>query len=129
MKKFNPFDRVLIRANNKAYWFADFYDHLDNDDKLHWCIAGSVVKDEDILPYNEETKYLHNTVGEFTEWVPKKGEPILVRDMDNERWTIRIFIGMEGKYFVGVTDPETPHSSCSWIQAKPYINPFKEQND
>ena len=124
MQKFTVFEPVLIRDGNNARWFANFYDHPDS--KGHWCITGAFVTDENILPYNEETKHLHNTVGEFTKWKPKKGEPILVRDMDNERWTLRIFIGMEGDYFVGVTDPETPHSSCSWIQAKPYINPFKE---
>ena len=126
MKKFNVFDPILVRSSNAASWFADFYDHLVDGGRGHRCITGILVKDENILPYNEETKHLHNTVGEFTKWVPKKGEPILVRDMDNERWTLRIFIGMEGEYFVGVTDPETPHSSCSWVQAKPYTNPFKE---
>ena len=126
MKKFNAFDPVLIRISKHDRWTADFYDYPSDNSEEHWTVAGSLVLDSDILPYNEETKHLHNTVGEFVKWVPKKGEPILVRDMDNERWTLRIFIGMEGEYFVGVTDPETPHSSCSWIQAKPYINPFKE---
>lgn len=126
MKKFNVFEPVLIRTSKHNRWTADFYDYPSDNSEEHWTVAGSLVSDSNILPYNEETKYLHNTVGEFTKWVPKKGEPILVRDMDNERWTLRIFIGMEGEYFVGVTDPETPHSSCSWIQAKPYTNPFEE---
>ena len=126
MKKFNAFDPVLVRANSNMQWHADFYDYMADGDKGHWCIASALVKDENILPYNEETKHLHHNVGEFTKWVPKKGEPILVRDMDNERWNVNIFIGMEGEYFVGITDPEVPHLSCNWVQAKPYINPFKE---
>jgi hypothetical protein len=126
MQKFNVFDPILIRIHSEDEWTADFYDRPNYPCNEHYTLTGSIIADKNILPYNEETKYLHGTVGEFTKWVPKKGEPILVRDMDNERWTIRIFMGMEGNYFVGITDPETPHSACSWVQAKPYTNPFKE---
>ena len=126
MQKFNVFDPVLIRNTKYDRWTADFYDYPNDNNVEHYTVAGSLVSDSDILPYNEETKHLHNNVGEFVKWEPKKGEPILVRDMDNERWTIRIFMGMEGNYFVGITDPETPYSACSWVQAKPYVNPFKE---
>ena len=126
MKKFSAFEPVLVRISDNAKWHADFYDQLTANDERHQCMTNVLVKDENILPYNEETKHLHGTVGEYIKWIPKKGEPILVRDTNNERWAIRIFMGMEGNYFVGITDPETPHSACSWLQAKPYTNPFEE---
>lgn len=126
MKKFNVFDPILVRTSNTAHWSADFYDHLDDTSKRHWCITGTPIKDENILPYNDDTKHLHNTVGEFVKWEPKKGEAILVRDTDDEEWTIRIFIKMRNKMFVATSEPETSHLAVKWNQAKPYINPFKE---
>ena len=39
MKKFNVFDPVLIRTGSTAPWTADFYDHIANDNKGHWCIT------------------------------------------------------------------------------------------
>ena len=83
------------------------------------------VEDSDILPYNEKTKHLHNTVCEFMEWKPKKGEPILVRDSDG-KWVIRIFLEMRNGYFACTTEYESDCTSFAWAQVKPYINPFKE---
>ena len=126
MKKFNVYDPVLISSDNKDRWSADFYDHLVDSGKGHCCITGVLIKDENILPYNEETKYLHNTVGEFTKWVPKKGEPILVKDCDDDEWFLRIFLGMCNGHFVCTTDFERVRHTYAWSQAKPYTNPFKE---
>ena len=125
MKKFNAFDPVLIRTSSNTLWTADFYDRIADGGKGHWCITGALVKNENILPYNEETKHLHNTVGEFTKWVPKKGEPIFVKDSDG-KWVIRIFIEMRGKYFACTTEYEADCAAFVWAQAKPYTNPFKE---
>lgn len=128
MKKFNVFDPVLVRANSNANWHADFYDHLTDDGKRHQCIASALVKDENILPYNEETKHLHNTVGEFVKWKPKKGEPILVRDDIDATWTFRIFMRMQDTKFECTLDPNFTEttSGAVWDCAKPYVNPFKE---
>lgn len=126
MKKFNVFDRVLIRPTANHVWAADFYDRYDRMFNNHVVISGATVEDTDILPYNEETKYLHGTVGEFTKWVPKKGEPILVSDYDDESWTLRIFVEMCNGRFATTTEPEVSCYSALWDQAKPYINPFKE---
>ena len=126
MKKFNVFDPVLIRVDNEARWTADFYDHPASGDKGHVCITGVFIKNENIIPYNEETKYLHNTVGEFVKWVPKKGEPILVRDYDNQKWTLRVFLEMNKEYFMTTDKPDTPNCLSFWLQAKPYTNPVKE---
>lgn len=126
MKKFNVFDPILVRTSNTAHWSADFYDHLDDTNKRHWCITGTPIKDENILPYNDDTKHLHNTVGEFVKWEPKKGEPILVRDYDNQKWTLRVFLEMNKEYFMTTDKPDTPNCVSFWLQAKPYTNPFKE---
>lgn len=128
MKKFNPFDRVLVRQSANHVWSADFYDRYDRFFDNHVITSGATVEDTDILPYNKETEYLHGTVGEFTKWVPKKGEPILVKDNDNECWTIRIFLHMEGnRYACSIyADEECCASFNTWDCAKPYVNPFKE---
>ena len=126
MKKFNVFEPVLIRTTKHDRWTADFYDYPSDNSEEHWTIAGSLVSDSNILPYNEETKHFHNTVGELTKWEPKKGEPILVRDFDHERWTLRIFLEMCHGRFMATTEPEVSCCSSLWDQAKPYINPFKE---
>ena len=105
------------------------YDHPVEIFNSHVILSGMVVEDEHILPYNKETRHLHGTVGEFTEvtkWVPKKGEPILVRDFDHERWTLRIFMGMYNGRFMAASEPEALNYPTPWEQAKPYINPFKE---
>ena len=126
MQKFNPFDRVLIRPTANHVWSADFYDRCDKLYNNHIAISGATVEDTDILPYTEETKHLHNTVGEFTVWEPKKGEPILVKDDGDTHWTLRIFVEMCNRHFATTTEPETSCYSALWDQAKPYTNPFKE---
>lgn len=129
MKKFNAFDPVLIRCSSMEEWSADFYDRFNSEHDEHCTITGTLVRDDNILPYNEETKYLHNTVGELTKWIPKKGEPILVRDNndDDSPWALRIFLEMKHNCFVCTSYPETDHNinASLWDCAKPYISPFK----
>lgn len=126
MQKFNAFDPILVRMHSNDVWSVDFYDYFDSTHAQHWTIAGKIIADSDILPYNEETKYLHGTVGEFVKWKPKKGEPILVRDDDNESWTLRIFLRIHSDCFVCTHEFGTAVSSHVWKQAKPYTNPFEE---
>lgn len=126
MQKFNPFDPVLVRQSANHVWSADLYDRYDRFFDNHVVISGATVEDTDILPYNKETEYLHGTVGEYTKWVPKKGEPILVRDYDYQKWTLRVFLEMNKEYFMTTDKPDTPNCLSFWLQAKPYTNPFKE---
>lgn len=129
MQKFNVFDPVLIRVDRATRWTADFYDHPASGDKGHICITGVFIKNENILPYNEETKHLHGTVGEFVKWEPKKGEPILVKDNEDTHWTLRIFLGMRGDRYICTGDPTITYSQApcaGWDCAKPYTNPFEE---
>lgn len=126
MKKFTAFEPVLIRSSSMEEWSADFYDRFSFEHKGHYTISGILVGDSNILPYNEETKHLHNTIGEFTKWKPKKGEPILVRNNDDENWTLRIFLEMHSDCFVCTHEYGATNSTFVWVQAKPYTNPFKE---
>lgn len=126
MKKFNVFDPVLTRMHSTDTWSADFYDRPHISDERHWTTTGCLIEDTDILPYNEETKHLHNTVGEFVKWEPKKGEPILVRDHDDDEWFLRIFLGMCNGHFICTSECEVVRYTYAWRQAKPYTNPFKE---
>lgn len=128
MKEFSVFEPVLIRISKHDRWTADFYDYPSDNSEEHWTVAGSLVSDSNILPYNEETKHLHNTVGEFVKWEPKQGEPILVKDNDNAHWTLRIFLGMRDDRYVCTACPEVNfyNNSTAWDCAKPYVNPFKE---
>lgn len=127
MKKFNPFDRVLVRQSAVHTWSADIYDRF-TEMFGHMVISGASVEDVNILPYNEETKHLHNTVGEFVKWKPKKGEPVLVKDVEMSNWALRIFLGMRDNKYVCTSDPSIPFNAAhtSWDCAKPYIYPFKE---
>ena len=128
MKKFNAFDPILIRADREDVWCADFYDRFNSDGAEHWTITGNIIADENILPYSEETKHLHNTVGEFVKWEPKKGEPILVRDHNNDDspWVLRVFLKMRHNRFMCTAYPETDHNinASLWDCAKPYVSPF-----
>lgn len=128
MQKFNVFEPILIRNTKYDRWTADFYDYPSDNSEEHWTVAGSLISDSNILPYNEETRHLHNNVGEFTKWKPKKGEPILVKDDHDMTWTLRIFLRMQGDKFRCTCDPSVSDlaSGTVWDQAKPYVNPFKE---
>lgn len=131
MKKFNVFDPVLIRIDENSRWTADFYDRphtLKGVGLVHYTTSGACTEPKNILLYNEETKHLHNTVGEFTKWIPKKGEPILVKDTDNETWVLRIFLEMRNNRYLctGYSGEDCFLNSSMWNLAKPYVNPFEE---
>ena len=54
-----PFDKVLVRDRNINTWHCSFFDRLD---KTSWysfmCVGGRFHQ---CIPYNNETKHLHNT--------------------------------------------------------------------
>jgi hypothetical protein len=128
MKEFSVFEPVLIRISKYDRWTADFYDYPNDDSDEHYTITGALISDSNILPYNEKTKHLHNNVGEFVEWKPKKGEPILVKDPYDETWIIRIFLAMQNNRYVCTSslDNDCVNTTVAWDLAKPYINPYKE---
>lgn len=62
-KTLRPFDRVLIRANNKTVWEPDFFGYIDGN----WimCVAAGSAK---CVPYNDDTKHLVGTSEEAPEY-------------------------------------------------------------
>ena len=62
-KTLKPFDRVLIRANNKAVWEPDFFGYIDGNRVM--CVAAGSAQ---CVPYNDETKHLVSTTDEAPEY-------------------------------------------------------------
>ena len=55
-----PFDKILVREDNKQLWVCDFFSHIDNEDSDEFIV--SLCSSYDFcIPYNEETKHLLNT--------------------------------------------------------------------
>lgn len=77
-KKFNAFDRVLvrIRIDTPLIWTCTFYSHLDNDG-CHVTIGGQIFDDKDILPY-ESNEHLVGTTDEPDEVVRLEEEYLFV---------------------------------------------------
>ena len=55
-KTLQPFDRVLIRANNKTVWEPDFFGYIDGNWVM--CVAAGSAQ---CVPYNDETKHIVGT--------------------------------------------------------------------
>ena len=62
-KTLKPFDRVLIRANNKTVWKPDFFGYIDGNWVM--CVAAGSAQ---CAPYNDETKHLVGTSEEAPEY-------------------------------------------------------------
>ena len=60
INELKPFDKVLVRDTEVAYWSADFYSHYRNNvSNYHYrCISNHYNQ---CIPYNKETKYLVGT--------------------------------------------------------------------
>lgn len=64
-----PFDKVLMRTNERSIWEPDFFGYKDGN----W-IMGVTVGNVECIPYNEETKHLIGTkedCPEFYKWWEK----------------------------------------------------------
>ena len=68
-----PFDKILVREDNKQLWVCDFFSHIDNEDSDEFIV--SLCSSYDFcIPYNEETKHLLNTredCPEYYKWWEK----------------------------------------------------------
>ena len=63
--KFEPFDKVLVRDNDKK-WCTDFFSHFDSEEKYQPFICVGGMTDE-CIPYNEQTKHLLGTTDNWEE--------------------------------------------------------------
>ena len=52
-KTLQPFDKVLVRTNNRCTWEPDFFGYIDHDRFM--CVATGYAQ---CIPYNNETKHL-----------------------------------------------------------------------
>lgn len=52
-KTFQPFDKVLLRIDERGIWQPDFFDYKDGN-----CITCVTYGNVKCIPYNEETKHL-----------------------------------------------------------------------
>lgn len=96
-KKFQPFDKVLVRVSASNRWECSFYSYYDDEDNeyshrtFHYCI-----KDENILPY-KGNEHLVGTTDEPEEEVElEEGEYVMVcddRSILPEEWRIRKYDG------------------------------------
>lgn len=60
---FQPFDKVLVRDSNCA-WFASFFSHITNNDEYPYFICAG-LKYEQCVPYNGETSHLIGTTADY----------------------------------------------------------------
>ena len=69
--QFKPFDKVLVRDANEAFWQANFFSHINRNkdsSNAYCCIAGNW---QQCIPYNEETAHLYNTNKPYKKPEPK----------------------------------------------------------
>lgn len=65
-KTLKPFDKVLVRDDNKDKWFCEFFSHkLGANIFRYICISGGYKQ---CIPYNDNTKHLVGTKDEAPEY-------------------------------------------------------------
>lgn len=114
-QKFKPFDRVLVRIGET--WNADFYSHTDEIGDV--TISGGAYPCDNIIPYGGNEHLLGTSNDPAPKWQPKPGEPIFVRDNDEESWKIRLFVKMHHEKYLASTT-EQMDTYMAWSQCKPY---------
>ena len=62
-----PFDKVLVRFNDRFIWKCDLFSHIEESDSpyIYHCISGRWWR---CVPYNDETKHLVGTKNEAPEY-------------------------------------------------------------
>ena len=61
--QFEPFDKVLVRDCDKSIWKVDFFSHKIESKEYPFQTVGNPYKQ--CIPYNEETKHLVGTDGDW----------------------------------------------------------------
>lgn len=62
-KEFKPFDKVLLRIDERGIWQPDFFGYKDGN-----CITCVTYGNVKCIPYNEETKHLVGTKDDCPEY-------------------------------------------------------------
>ena len=74
IKKFDPktfqvFDEVLVRIGtnyDSGEWHIDFFEYFDEKNKMIFNLSS--LPNNWVIPYNDETKYLVNTIDDCAEY-------------------------------------------------------------
>ena len=62
---FKPFDKVLVRDDDKHIWRANYFSHYSNDYEYPYCCINGFYRY--CIPYNEHTAHLLGTTDPYTE--------------------------------------------------------------
>lgn len=62
---FKPFDKVLVRDDDKHIWRANYFSHYSNDYEYPYCCINGFYRY--FIPYNEHTAHLLGTTDPYTE--------------------------------------------------------------
>ena len=92
MKHFEPGQPVIFRTSLLPTWNFSIYNRITTDGTEHLVVGGCFVKNENILPYNDNTKYLLGTINDYDEWEPEPNTVIAVRDDEEDDWMYRLFL-------------------------------------
>lgn len=107
MKHFEPGQPILFRCNDNSAWSYSLYNRITTCGTEHLIVGGCFIKDKNILPYNDSTKYLLGTENDYIEWEPEPNTVIAVRHNENHSWKYRKFVYKDGdKYACVVEDDE-----------------------
>ena len=61
-KHFEPYQKVLVKVYGKSDWNAELYSHYDALKDRHYLVGSDWVKDENIIPYEENKDKLGKPV-------------------------------------------------------------------
>ena len=62
---FKPFDKVIVRDDNRCVWVCAFYSHLDYSSKEKPYVTCGGEHWEQCLPFNDETEYFVGVIGDY----------------------------------------------------------------
>jgi hypothetical protein len=67
IKSLKPFDKVLVRDDDKSEWYCEFYSHYRNNTS-HYKYACTSSAFYQCIPYNDRTKHLVGTTEDCPEY-------------------------------------------------------------
>lgn len=102
-KELKPFQRVLVRDDDTAYWGIDFFkEYAETLECPYVCLTNSYKQ---CLPYNNEIKHLLGTDNSPTPPEPefRFGDKVEVCFSKGENWIQAIFFNRVGKLYSAIT--------------------------
>lgn len=97
MKHFEPGQPVIYKSKHSRTWDYGLYNRITTCGTEHLVVGGFFVEDKNILPYNDDIKYLIGTDNDYIEWEPIPNTVIAVKNTESEQWRYRLFIKKNDK--------------------------------